>query len=441
MRKIISFVKKHTVIIILIAISILFPQSFSYQSKLNMRVIVTAIAVDKENEEYELTMQIVMPKTGAEQGSGTASLGFISEKGKSISEAIQKVAYKIGKTAGLSHVNTLIAGQSLLDGNLANELDYFVRNSELSGVVMLVIAPESAKEMLKKTKDLEINEAVRLQKVFVYKESSLNGLMMPVEKFVNDSLTISASSTASGILISKEGEEALGENTQATLSKESTTSSDQGAGQTDQAGAGSESESSSDQKGNSQAASSQNGRIKYYNDVYYFKNGKYVGKFDKEDEILGYFLSNRAPNTGEIVVEDVNGEYLKNATVALKFRKQETKEKIEFSDGKPVLIFDISFTDAKINEILNDGNLTPAIYEFQAESSDTNLKQAILERVESCVRAAFEKAKQDDVDVFKIADLAWKFKPKEWAKYYDKNGESYLKDAEIKVNVEVKNFN
>ena len=336
----------------------------------------------------------------------------------------------------------------MLKGNLAGDLDYFVRNSELNSVVMLLIAPGSGKEMLEKTKDLELNEAIRLQKVFVYKESSLNGLMMPIEKFLNDSLTISASSTASGILISNEGEEVLGKNTDETIKKQQ---GQQGMAeeQNDQSGGGSQSDQSSGEnlssggdtsssgqggqssgsgqasrgkggqssgggQGSSQTASTQNGRIKYYNDVYYFKNGKYVNKFDKEEEILGYFLSNRAPNTGEIVAENISGDYLKDATIAFKFRKQDTNQSIEFCDGKPVLKFDISFTDMKINEILNGGDLTPAIYEFQAESSNTNIKKAIQNRVETCVRSAFEKAKQDGVDIFKIADLSWKYKPKEW---------------------------
>ena len=431
MRKIVSFVKKHTVIIILIAISILFPQSFSYQSKLNMRVIVTAIAIDKVEDNYEVTMQIVMPKTGAEQGNGTASIGFITERGKSISEGIQKIAYKIGKTAGLSHISTLIVGQSMLSGNLATELDYFVRSPELNTVVMLLIAPESAKEMLKKTESLELTEAVRLQKVFVYKESSLNGLMMPIESFINNTLSISASSTASGILIADEGEEVLGQSTDETIKN-------QRQNQQEQAG---QISSASGQDKDSQTSSTQKGRIKYYNDVYYFKNGQFVNKLDNEDEILGYYLSNRAPNSGEVVVENVNGDFLKDATISFKFRKQETTPKINFKDGRPVLTFDISFTDVKISEILNQGNVTSAVFEFQAESSSANIKKAIQDRVENCVRACFEKAKDDNVDIFKIADFAFKYKPNEWKNFYAEKGESYVKDVEIEVNVKVNNFN
>ncbi len=434
MRKIVAFVKKHTILIILLAISILFPQSFSYQSKLNMRVLVTAIAVDKVQEDYEVTLQVVMPQAKAEQGSGKAVLSFITEQGKSISESIQKIAYKIGNTAALSHVSTVIVGNSLLDGNLTKELDYFIRNTEFNSAVMLLIAPESAKDMLKKTQNLEINEAIRLQKVFVYKESSLNGLMMPIVEFMNNSLTISGSSMASGILISNEGEEVLGQSTDKTL--ESQQSQQQGGGNQN----GQESKESSNQQGG-ESSKEQNGRIKYYNDIYYFKNGKYVNKYDKEDEILGIFLSNRAPNTGELVVQNVKGDFLKDATIGCKFRQQETKNNIKFIDGKPILVIDMAFKDVKINEILNQGQPTPALYEFQAESSQSNIVQAIQERVESCVRLAYEKAKKDGVDILNIGDLAYRQKPYEWKEYYSKTGESYLSGTDIEVNVKVNNFN
>lgn len=405
-----------------------------------MRVIVTAVAVDKKEEDYEVTLQIVMPKTGTEQGSGTASLAFITEQGQSISEAIQKVGYKIGKTAGLSHVSTVIVGQSMLEGSLVKELDYFVRNTEYNAAVMLLIAPDSAKEMLTKTQTLEINEAVRLQKVFVYKESSLNGLMMPIVEFMNNALTISASSTASGILIANEGEESLGNNVQKSSNQNSDSENIQQQNNS-QEEANQSSENNSQKQEGGETASKQNGRIKYYNDVYYFKNGAYINKFDQEDEILGFFLSNRAPNTGELVAKNINGDFLKDATIGFKFRQQETNNKIKIENGVPKLVVEINLKDVKINEILNQGQLTPAIFEFQAEGSQSDIKQAIQNRVETCVRAAFEKAKQDGVDVFQVADLAFQQKPKEWKQYYSKSGEAYLKDIDIEVKVNIRNFN
>ena len=47
MNKIFSFFKKHSWVLVVIALLVFIPQSFSYQAKLNTRVIVTGLAIDK----------------------------------------------------------------------------------------------------------------------------------------------------------------------------------------------------------------------------------------------------------------------------------------------------------------------------------------------------------------------------------------------------------
>ena len=75
-----------------------FPQSLSNHAKLTMRVVITGFAVDKEQGgEYEVTAQAVIPSPSIQGGSGEAKIDFISEKGKSVSDCINKIAYKIIK--------------------------------------------------------------------------------------------------------------------------------------------------------------------------------------------------------------------------------------------------------------------------------------------------------------------------------------------------------
>ena len=59
-------IKKHIVLIILLVIVLVFPTSLSYQARLNMRVIVTGLAIDKDGEDYTLTAQIVKTSPGNE---------------------------------------------------------------------------------------------------------------------------------------------------------------------------------------------------------------------------------------------------------------------------------------------------------------------------------------------------------------------------------------
>lgn len=445
MQKIAKFLKKHTWVLLLVSCLVFVPQSFSYQAKLNMRVIVTGMGVDKVDGGYEITAQVVMPSPGSESGGGSATLGFISEIGVNISDGVQKIAYKIGKTAGLSHMSFLIVGQSMLQDNLAEELDYFVRDPELNTSVMMLISSTSAKEMLNKTETLELSAGVGLQKVFIYKQSSFNGVMMPIEEFVNNAFSLSKSSAVSGIFISSEGEEELGKSTDETLKKtgqeigDGSGESQDGSESGGQSGQSNNGDSNSDESKSSEYK--QDGRIKYYNDVYYFKAGKCVGKFEKEEELLGFFLTDNVTNNGEITVKNVNGGILKDAVVGLEFREEKTKRKVSFKEGKPVFELQIRIKDVQIVELLNGGALSEKVYRDVDDETVKAIKKAVYKKVENDIMHAFEKAKTDDVDILKIADRCYQFKPAEWKKFYEKYGEAYLDQVEIKVETNIKNVN
>ena len=73
--------------------------------------------------------------------------------------------------------------------------------------------------------------------------------------------------------------------------------------------------SSTNSSSSSSQQDSQSVRIKYYNDIFYFKNGQYVDKLATEDEILGYFLADVVSNNGQFYVDNVSINNLKDAII------------------------------------------------------------------------------------------------------------------------------
>lgn len=270
---------------------------------------------------------------------------------------------------------------------------------------------------------------------------------MPLEEFVNNAFSLSKSSAVSGIFISSEGEEELGKSTDETLKnvslKEGSQTENGGSQSGSQSGSESGGENSGSEKngGNQSTGFSKDGRIKYYNDVYYFKAGKCVGKLEKEEELLGFFLSDNVSNNGELTVKNVDGGVLKDATVGLQFREEKTKRKVKFKDGKPIFEIHIKIKDVQIVELLNGGALSEKVYRDVDDKTVEAIKKAIGKKVEKDILQAFEKAKSDNVDILKIADRCYQFKPAEWKKFYEKYGEAYLDQVEIKVKTTIKNVN
>ena len=149
-----KFFKKHSWLIIILAIIILFPQSLSNQAKLSMKTIIPGIAIDKVDGEYETTALVVTPTRGSESGGGQLRATYISEKGKTIAEAIEKLGYVMGKSAGLANLNYIIIGNSLFEDNIVGQLDYFIRDKKTSNSILVLACDGEAKEEIKKTEKL-----------------------------------------------------------------------------------------------------------------------------------------------------------------------------------------------------------------------------------------------------------------------------------------------
>ena len=150
---------------------------------------------------------------------------------------------------------------------------------------------------------------------------------MPVEEFINTSFGISKSSIVSGVLIASEGDEKLSTNLNSgSIPEESALSS---------------SKQASSSSGSSNEGQEKNARIKYHNDIFYFKEGRYVNKLDNEQEILGVYLSEDYAESGEFKIRGVTGGVLEDATIGVSFTSKKNSKKIKFENGTPKLIFNI----------------------------------------------------------------------------------------------------
>ena len=114
-----------------------------------------------------------------------------------------KLTYKAGKVAAFSHTNFVLVGGDILDENLTEVLDYFVRHKTIKSSALLLFAEGKASDEIKKTKDIELSVGIGLQKVFLFKEIEGDGEMMTILNFLNDSKSFSQTSTASSLKLIK----------------------------------------------------------------------------------------------------------------------------------------------------------------------------------------------------------------------------------------------
>ena len=166
-----KFIKKHSWLFIIFAIIVLFPQSLSNQAKLSMKTIIPGVAIDKTDNGYEVTALVVTPTRGSESGGGQIRATYITENGQTVAEAVEKLGFVMGKSAGLGNLNYILLGKSIFDNNVVGQLDYFVRDKKTSNSVLVLACEDEAKEMIKKTEMLEASTGIGLQKVYLYNYS------------------------------------------------------------------------------------------------------------------------------------------------------------------------------------------------------------------------------------------------------------------------------
>lgn len=104
---------------------------YNYQ-EMNDLGIITATEINKENDEYKITVQVVNPKKQSDASSANQP-AFISytSTGKTIHEAYRNLIQKISRKIYAMHMQVLIIKDNLAKENLSEMLDFYFRNVEV----------------------------------------------------------------------------------------------------------------------------------------------------------------------------------------------------------------------------------------------------------------------------------------------------------------------
>jgi len=112
--------------------------------------ITTAISIDYniETKEYTLLTQVVnsVKKQDVSSGNEPTFLNFTSSS-NSLSEAMSKIVLESPRKLYISQTEVIILSKEIIENKLTEVLDYLVRNPEIRGETLILLAPN--KEDLK----------------------------------------------------------------------------------------------------------------------------------------------------------------------------------------------------------------------------------------------------------------------------------------------------
>lgn len=148
--------KKFILIITTLFITVTLTGCGGYE-ELNNLSIVTAVAFDKVDDEYELSFLIAnSPKAQTSAKEGEAKTTVYTGTGKTIAEASKDIEQIVPKQIYLGHINVVVISEDIAEDGFFKIADWLLRNPQTRKKFYLLQAKDvSAKNILKIVSPLE----------------------------------------------------------------------------------------------------------------------------------------------------------------------------------------------------------------------------------------------------------------------------------------------
>lgn len=372
-----------------------------------MRVIVTGLGIDKGDGEYVVSAQVARIAPGQDAPGSNAEIDVISASASTLVSAMSKLSYQTGKIAAYSHASFVVFGKEMLNENMASTLDYFVRNKVVKSSTMVLCCDSNAVDELKKTKQIDLSVGLGLQKVYMYRESESEGKMTTALEFLRSSKEFGGGSLVSELqLVSHE-----------EILKEALPNSK------------SEDESGGSQKQDEKKQKDEKQYFKADTPLVCFKNGKFVGKLEGDENLLGFMLINNKAQKCEVVL-NLNDEQGNPLSVTVSIKRKKCRTSVRFENGTPVFDVQIKIKAAEIDEIIGEETNNFAVSNFN--EIENELKNMICEKISKM----FLTMQGLEIDVLKAYEIAYKFNYYETTKLF-KTPEEFLKKGRVSVSVQI----
>ena len=406
--------KNKIFVIFAILIAITLPTTLYKQSDKDKTIVASSIGIDLKDDQYDVTILAVIPKGGSDVSS---NLETFNATGESVSDALDKISLDIGRNIGLAHCDTIIFNEELMQTNLTQILDYFIRTANLSTNPSLVATPDSAKDLLDAVKSSNNLLDLSVKNIILSQEDRTFLSNITIDRFYR--AYFSPNSTFTIPILS--------------VKKEDSKSSSGG-----ESGGGSNLPEDDSSGGSSGGGSQEQKKIKNDNNIAILKDGAIVSHLT-EDEKYIYSLLTKPSSYQKFTIKGVNDENFINSDLVF---QEADKFIIPFykfdNDGKPYVEYNV-WLSVMIDEVKSEDNHSYAsvagIRNFLTPTVEKLFYEQVAEKLESTIKTMQEK-KYDVLNLYSKFDA---FKYKKFHKYIStlETNQDYMSEMSIKINLKL----
>ena len=404
-------------IFLLIIFVWLFPSTINMPDQTQQYSIVLGVGIDKKDEEYEISTQVLTSKTN--QGF-LESLQVHSATGKNILDAVENLSLHTGRISGFGNTSVIVFSEDVAKDGIESFLDFFVRSKRLNGNPVLMITRNKAKDILSDVAKIDESFNYSLNSLAHLNKDFASGTMCTLEDFLDDYY----SKTKATLIgqINEERDDSKG--IEIPSSNGSTSSGGADGGESSSGGK----ESASD---NQKKVLSNSGESSLCVD------GKQIAIVPKKI-VEGFSILDKS-HRNTYTIKNVNDEIYHNADVVVSVKNKILTKHFTFSKtGIPRVFFEINYT-IKVEQII-EKNSNKILLNGTSSYVTKTLANMFKKEVQNETADALNFAKEYDADVYGFQQSFFRFHPKKWQKYVKKlqNKQNSFKNIEIFLKIKVK---
>ena len=417
MRKL--FNNRMVVVFVLLLLAF-FPTSLSRKSMSNNNAIVIAVGMDKKDEKYTLSFQVVIPK---QDNSYRESLIVLSSSGKNLYEVYRQAETQIGKRIAYRHCQYIVVNEEMAKTeDMTIMFDYLIRNRDISNSCILLCTDKSANDIMVTDSKTESQINMGIIELLEFYEKKYYVYDTNLENFVKGCYSPRKCSLMTFISISED------------INK--------GIGSSSEGGGGSGGSSSEDGGTSSSGSSSQEGKknkyLSFEGDVVVFRDAKYASILSSDELLALNWFNGSSGYSDKFIVENVSDEVYDDATIGLELIDKKTTIKAYFENGVPILAVNIN---CKMTiESVKNATQSKVMLQSGKFTLTKTLESKIQQMIYNGSKDVFEKMIELKTDIIDVYSKFNKYHHKEFTQLLNglNSDEFYLQKVKLVINSTIK---
>jgi spore germination protein KC len=382
--------RKIGVLVIIVLLLILLSGCWN-RRELNELAITVGMAIDKSEDQYVITTQVVIPGAVTATRAGVQKLPVktYTEKGNTVFEAVRRMTTVTPRRIYFPHLRFLVIGEELAEDGIGEVLDFLSRDHELRTDFYVVVSKDTKAENVLKV--LTVLEDIPANKLFssleVSEKAWAPSIAVTLDELISEIVSEGIQPHLSGIRIIGDVQEG--------------------------------------EKLNNVQQIDPDVDLQYSN-LAVFKGDKLVGWLNEsESKAVNYVLGNIKSTIGEVSCPEEKGK----VAIEVIRTKADLKAKVENGSPKGTIEIKVEGNVGDVQCKKLDLMKTKTIDDLEKKSN-----KEVKKLIESSIKSVQEEFK---VDVFGFGEAIHRSNPDYWKKVKKEWDEEFI-DMPVEVKVDVK---